>query len=404
MHFREREGGLVVAEGAEFVSALPSDCIGLRTSSGFAYQQFFLSYNGFLTRMSDSKKFLTRTPDRILIYRAPDGKEDLISVGKNEVFFHDGDAGGTIKGLEGGTAACLAYERLFTAKGEMIHWSNPLAPKDFTRSISGAGYAELPSFEGEILEMIPYRGDIVLIREHGVTVLRVKGEPLSYSAESMPCAFGRIYPNTIRLCGERIVFLSESGLCAFDGSHIRRIPGCGFEEIDLTNSDHFNSAAVHGGYYLAVIMKDGNKRLWAVDPEKERGHFICITSRSIIGGDELLFAEEGKLYRMTARGVPKGGESAWLECERSLLGISVREKFLDSVGFDGRGFLVFEATSEHGKTQRVFGRAGERLKFPVPLRGTGFSVRIETVCEEVYIKNITFDVREEYAWTSTSSN
>ena len=338
---------------------------------------------------------MTLLPKSIAIYRTENGDELLFVMTEYGLSLMKNGFWMSVAWAPEGDCACIAAERLIIANGDKVFWSHPLSPDDWQRSLQGAGYIELPSREGNILEMFSMKEHVYLLRERGITRLTVKGDPLTFAAENIPCPFGKIIPNSVRLCGDKIVFLTDSGVYNFDGTKATRISDCGFSEVDFGKD--ILSASYQGKYCAAVSLKNGDECLWLIDPTESEGHFLRMRAQVLAGGDSLLFANEGKLYRLTERGLSPDGRCASLISERSLLGLSGREKYLDGVTIEGSGYFSVEAQTERGTFKRVSGAAGERLQFPAPLHGVSFSLQIKTICENAAIQGLTFDIREESA-------
>ena len=78
IHFKKGKKGLVMAEGAELVSALPDGCAKLLSSSGHADRVFAYLEEDRLLSLDDEKKYLmTQPPKSVVLYRTKDGDELL---------------------------------------------------------------------------------------------------------------------------------------------------------------------------------------------------------------------------------------------------------------------------------------------------------------------------------------
>ena len=395
IHFKRGNGGLVMAEGAELVSALPEGCMKLVCSSGHSERIFVFCAVGLLS-LDDGKRYpVADLPKFIVIYRTEENGELLFVMTAGGLSLMKNGSWMSVAWAPKGDCGCVAFERLITASGDKVSWSNPLNPDNWRRSLQGAGFIELPSREGEILEMFPIKESVYLFRERGITRLILKGDPLTFVAENIPCPFGKIVRNSVQLCGDKAMFLTESGVYTFDGTKAKRLSDCGFSEVDFDKE--IFSAAFHGKYCAAVSLKNGDESLWLIDPTENEGHFLRMRAELLVGGDSLLFADGGKLFRLTERGLSPDGRCATLSSEHSLLGLSGREKYLDGVTIEGSGYFSVEARTERGNVKCVSGAAGERLAFPAPLRGVGFSLQIRTICENAAVRSVTFDIREESA-------
>ncbi len=392
LHFREEDGCLTVAEGAEKISALPAGTEELYTTSG--HDEIAFARAGSTLQSLDGTLAYTGVPSctEFLSYRS--GASDVVLFGlkSDALYLLKNGAATVISGAAGGDCACIAYERLLTASEETVRWSKPLVPDDWALSLHEAGYVQLPSKDGNITAMIPFKERVYLIRERGIAALRAQGDELSFRAEEIPCACGTIKQGTAKLCGGRMIFLAEGGLYSFDGSNLKRLSGCGCSEIDLEGK--IKAVACGGRYYAGVTLKNGQKCIWVVDPEEERGHFTCVNAEMLAGGGEFLFAEVGEFFRLTGNGLPSGSNGGTLTTERSLLGLSPRKKYLDGIVIEGRGWFCVEMRAEKGAVRIAHGAAGERIAFPAPVQGTSFSLSLRTFSGDARIKSVTFDLRE----------
>lgn len=393
LHFREEDGCLTVAEGAENLSALPAGTEELYTTSG--HDEIAFAQTGNILRAVDGSIRYTGVVSctEFLSYRSGTTGSVLFGLRNNALYLLKSGAVSRVSGAVGGDCACIAGERLLTASKDTVHWSKSLAPDNWALSLHEAGNVQLPSMYGKITAMIPFQERVYLIRERGISVLRAQGDELSFRAEDIPCACGTVKQGTAKLCGDRIVFLAEGGLYSFDGSNLRRLSGCGFSEIDQSGS--VKAVACGGKYYARVSLKSGQTCIWVVDPIKERGHFTCVNAEMIAGGGEFLFAEGGNLFRLTEHGSPLTATcGGTLTTERSLLGLSPRKKYLDGIVIEGRGWFCVEMRAEKGAAHIAHGAAGERIVFPTPVQGTSFSLTLRTFSEDATVRSVTFELRE----------
>ncbi len=388
LHFREEGDALVCAEGAEEIAEVAPGTV-LYAPEGHGGEPFFYS-DGTLRSDSTSYPGFSAPPNAVICYRAESGDLFYALTDGELILLPAGMASVSVG--EGGTCAAVHYERLFLAKGDVLSWKKPFAPSDGSESAQGGGHVQLPSAAGDILSIVPYREQLFLFRERGITRLRTSGDPFEFQATEIPFSCGKLIRGSVRLCGAQVLFCTESGVFSFDGSSVTRLSGCGFSEIGP--ADEMCSAA-HDGKYYALATVWGEKCIWCVDPSQKRGYFLRRKADSLAGGRELLFTEEGKLFRPSGRELPLlGRRECVLETERSTLGLSAKNKYLDGIVLEGEGRFRVEARGM-GFPHAVHGRAGERLRFPVPVRGTSFSLRLRTLSPDATLRAVLFDVREE---------
>lgn len=412
LHFKQEGEELTCAEGVEETEL---ETLALLQSEGH-FRKVYGYRQGELSALDGSAVYaVEEQPLALLSFLSREGKELLFSLTEAgcvrlrtaeeiaEESTEESEAEGPQDEEEspppavfaGGSCGAVCHERLFTASGCRIAWSKPLAPEDWTQGEQDAGALELPSGDGDILALAVLKEDLYLFRERGIGLLRARGDTGEFYAASLPVSCGAVVRGSVRPCGDEIALLTESGLFLFDGTRTKRLTGCGHSRIAGTEAV---TASCGGIYYAAVREKDGEDCVWAVDTALKRGRFLRFRADGLAGCDELLLLRDGKVYRLTERGLPPFGRGeCTLRTEPSLLGLSPREKLLDGVLLEGRGSFRVEARGERGPMRAVSGRAGELLRFPVPVRGRSFSLGIRTVEANAVLKAIDFDLREEAA-------
>lgn len=391
LHFRREGDCLVCAEGAERVQPLAPGA-KLYRSDGHG-RSLFVYAGGTLKNLGSGLSYsLSAEPTAVLCFL--DGESGTLSyfaVTENGVYALAAAGAQTVTS-EGGACAAVHYERIFTVSGCRVRYSKPLAPGNWTQAVQDAGYLDLPSADGEPIALISYKEKLYLFRRCGITQLRALGDTLNFKAVSVPYACGNIMQGSVCNCGERILFLTESGLYSFGGSTCERIDGAGTSLIDFGKP--LKSTVYDGKYYCAVQLLGGEKCIFCADPERKTGHYIRFAAESVAGDDALYFSENGYLYRLTPRGVPSQADCI-VRTEPSFLGLSDGNKFLDCIAVEGEGRFVIEARSERGAVSSVCGKAGERARFPRPVRGNAFSLTLRSLSENAKIRAVLCGLREE---------
>lgn len=385
LHFRQSDRGIVCAEGATSLGAEKE----LILTSGHA-EEVFERTDGALLSPQGTRYPLPQAPDSLLCFAAREGGKEYFALTASGCY-KLGEEGAEEAG-SGGSCGAVHGERLFVADGSRLRWSAPLEPAATEEGTQAAGYADLPSADGDILGMFSYKDELFLFRERGIAVLGVRGDALSFTAMHIPAPRG-IVKGSIHKCGGKLLFLAENGLYAFDGNTCKRLNAGGFQELDLSGT----STAACGDHYYATASFGGETCIWCVSGEE--GHLIRARAEKLCGGENLLFTAEGELFVLTERGLPPmRRKECVLRTEKSLLGLSSRQKYLDAILIEGKGHFRAEARGERGLPRAVFGRAGEKLRFPLPVRGSAFSLELKTLDEDACVKAVVLDLREEAAW------
>lgn len=383
LHFKQTEEGIVCAEGADF---LQKRAPRLFASEGHARIQF--THDNSVIASSEGVFPFSYEPNALVCFVTKENERKFIAVcaeGSFELFGNHSDRIG-----EGGTCAAIFGERLFTADGYRLSWTAPFELTEETSGTQGAGHADLPSADGEILRVCALGEELFLVRERGIAKLQAKGDTLGFVAAHVPFSGGKIRKGTVQNCGAQIKFLTESGLFSFDGSRCAHQSSCGFSALDLSET----ATAACGGNYYATASFEGERCIWCVS--EEGGHLIRARAEQLSGGEDLRFLAEGKIYALTERGLPAmHRKDCLLKTEYSLLGLSSRQKYLDGILVEGKGRFHVSARGESGLPRSVYGKAGEKLRFPLPVKGRGFSVEVGTLDEDACLKALVFDLREE---------
>lgn len=384
LHFRDGGRGIVCAEGARSLGAEKQ----LIATKGHA-EELFGCEDGMLRSPAGESYPLSSLPNQLLCFVSEAGEKEYFALMDNVCLRIKTDGAESV-GV-GGVCGAVHGERIFTANGFTLCWTAPLHPDGRAEGTQKMGHTDLPSADGSILEMISFRDELYLFRERGIAVLAVRGDALDFTAKHLP-APGEIAAGSVRKCGNGIYFLSGNELYRFDGKKYERLNAGGFSELDLEGA----CTAVCGDRYFATARFNGENCIWCVQGEK--GHLIRARAEKLFGGEKLLFAAEGELFELTERGLPPMRKrECVLKTEHSLFGLSLRPKYLDGILIEGRGHFHIEARGERGLPRAVFGRAGEALRFPLPVRGAGFTLKLKTLDEDACVKAVVLDLREEVA-------
>lgn len=390
-HFRPDGGKLVCAEGRSGVCAIPNGAELVRNSEGLLYAVNGLGelyrYNGGAFVSAGGVMNLRAIASFVL----KDGEKRVYAVSDAGTYLLE-DTPVYIADATGGRCAAVHYERLFTASGYRVHYSAPLEPENRIESAQGAGFIDLPSQGGDILDAVSYKEKLYLFRERGITQLRALGDNLNFKAVTMPYSCGKLAAESVANCGQSVLFFTESGLFSFNGGTCVMLTGYGAERVDL--SAPVRAVSAGGKYFAAVTLLTGERGIFCADPARGAGHFIAHAAESLVGGGELYLSDNGTLSRLTKSGAPDVGK-CYLDAGNTSLGLSDGDKFLDAVLPEGEGEFVVEAYGDNGSSGVAEGKAGARLGFSRPVRGRTFSFRITALTEDAALSEIVLSVREE---------
>lgn len=148
------------------------------------------------------------------------------------------------------TCGVMRCGRLFAADGATrVLWSGEGGVEDWEEKLYGAGYIDLDTAKGKVVDLINFGGSLAVVREYGVDFLRAFGTPENFVLEDgFSCV--KIYGGTARVVSGKIYFCTEDGFKVYDGEvkSIRRgisRPQCAFSCGNV--------------YFLACFVKDFNR-------------------------------------------------------------------------------------------------------------------------------------------------
>ena len=165
--------------------------------------------------------------------------------------------------------------RLFGASGFDVWWSGPGGVADWEEGIGGCGRLSLEPGYGAVLNMAVFGGKIIVVREHGLTVLSAYGSPENFSVDFTDTDCDRIYKDTSQVIGDKFYFFSASGLKCFDGSKIS------FLKIRHKVKEPWSSTKYDGVYFLACKSET-----------LDRDVILCVDSED---GESCILDEQAEL-------------------------------------------------------------------------------------------------------------
>ena len=258
--------------------------------------------------------------------------------------------------------------RLFGATQYTVYWSGPKGVTDWEAGIHGCGYLVLDSARGEVLNMLEYKGKLVLVREYGLTVLNMKNPPENFSVDYTETDCGVIYKNSAQVVGNRIYFCSESGLKCFDGTKISPL------EIRCAVSTAWSSAEYGGRYFLACNSDVlGRKVILCVDSADGES---CIIDE----GADWLYVNDGIwfVYNRELKRLEEGGSFIFKSAPIDFGTDS--QKTVTKIRFSGRPII----TANNGRFERRF--ENKRFFVRPHMRGRSFTF---TVSDTKPVKGVT---------------
>lgn len=256
----------------------------------------------------------------------------------------------------------------------LLRWSKE-GVKDWDEDIKGAGKLVLDPGRGEGLDIVSYRGSLVVVRKFGLTVLKMYGTPENFDAPFTNTDCERIYKGTAKTVLGGLYFHTASGLRVFNGSVIKKVSHR-FEKLIDTPV----CAEEYGGkYFLACTLKGGGKAILCYDPGDGESYLIEGEVNCLCSADGVYAYDSQAKYKLE-----KGGQYSFssgkldfgTDGDKTLLSMRIESEGADVAVSNGVQTKTFENAS---------GVIRPRLKgkyFTVEIKGAGV-VRSATATAEV---------------------
>lgn len=389
-HLRESGGELVCAEGTEEVASVSCVPAALYTVGNEVYVWSAQTLKLYRCTEPVSETNMTRKPNRLFSLYDRANKRYLCAVNGNAVTVVTDEESRTVASGKGGVCGAVFKERLFTAKGNKIFYSEPMQPDCWDEASGKGGYVELPADEGDFVGAVALREQLFFFRERGIVQLRAGGDELNFKAVPFRFGAGTIAPDTIADCGNAVYFFTDRGLFSFSGGACVQIERSLFSQ--MTGKPN-QAASFEGNYYASCTHRVYGKCIYCYEPLTGRARFILCNVNCFAAGRGVWLTNGNTVSKLTAKGLPKSG-SCELWCGLQDFGMSADERFFDGVRIDGAGTFTVTVQTERGESASAHGSAGETLRFPVLLRGGKFSLRVRAEGTDFKIRSLTVSARE----------
>lgn len=388
-HMREEHGALAVAEGESKQYDLAAGASGIYSVRHHLY--YYNTQTARLQGLSENYRYGSVTEPMKMVYTVTKtGYERRICVTPVKLHWLSAGTTFTMGNGMGGVCACVHAERIFTANGYRLRYSEPIEPEHWQEKRRMGGYFEFPTEGGDILALQSYKDKLYLFRRRGITQVRFLAEELNVKSTVVPYGWGNLVAESVAPCGDRICFFTERGFYSFNGGVVSAVgDGCARE---VATDQPIKAVSAYGKYFALVTEKSGEKSLFCFEPETQSGHFILNGAEDICAGDDFWFKRGLAVYRLTECGLPASGGCRF-EAKDVAFAIG-DERFVDAVAVEGEG--TFEVTLRSSRGERtVSGEARQVLKFRSPLRGNGYSVTVKPVNAEARFVALSLRIREE---------
>lgn len=389
-HLREKDGALVCAEGTERRFVAPSAAAAVYTVGNEVYTWSAQTAKLYRLGAAAAEYSVAEKPNRLISFPDRANNRLLCAVGGSALTIFGADGSRKTVAGKGGACAAVFKERLFTADGNRIRYSEPLQPDCWEEARGKGGYIELPSEDGEFLGAVALRDQLFFFRERGIVLLRANGDELNFRAVPLRFGAGAIVSGSIADCGNAVYFFTDRGLFSFSGGACVKIENSLFSRISGKPSQ---ACSCNGNYYALCTNRQFGKCVYCYEPLTGRARFILSGGSCLAGGESVFTASGTAVSRLSEIGMPQSG-ACELSCGLSELGMSGDERFLDGIKLSGEGTFTVTVRTERGDQAVASGEAETVLRFPVRLRGGKFSISVRANGTAFKIRSLTVLARE----------
>lgn len=302
------------------------------------------------------------------------------------------------------TSMLVYNERLFVTTGgesTTLWFSENFDPTNWYVSLTEAGFIDFQDGKGKLLKMTESDGYAFVFRKYGITRIYAPFDQSEFTAVNVEADNVKIVGGVVD-CGKKTIYLTDNGFCAFDGSYTSRVL-TGIDAL-IRNVDNsgVKAAFFNGRYYAAIkISTDGKLVDVILSYDVSDGEYYFIEGvaardiTTVFAGEDnyllLLLDGDNRVYKLSA--ISKAGDKILKKIyETPFTDFFIDgRKTLASVSLSSKKDATLIIKSDEGERRiRVFGSRGI-IKQTVGLKGTSFSVRVESVLPEAEISKITLE-------------
>lgn len=259
-----------------------------------------------------------------------------------------------------------------------LRWSGEGGSADWVEGISGAGWLYLGGKEGDILELAELNGNVIAVRERGLTVISAYGTPENFKVLNVIAGTSAIYGRTVAVAGGKLIFCTQDGVYSFDGAKTEKSDNS--LEGEILNPEY---ATVSGNtyFYCGTSKSLGRRVIAALDMSDGEAYIIDFPAQALAVSDRLY------AYSSIQNCLPETGGAFSFTCAAENFG-SPRKKTLKYVDVCCGG--KFDAEVECDGYVRRFN--GLKRRLTANMRGVNFKItvfaqdEIDSICAvaEVY--------------------
>lgn len=328
---------------------------------------------------------LEGNPHAFVQFRKQGAESALYAVTDSALYRQSGSVWEKIAPV-GGDALAVCHERFFCGKGNILSYSEPLAPETWTSGRTGS--LELSWEGGDIIALIPFRDALYVFREREIVKLTAPAWDADFSALRLDFE-GNILKGSVCSCGNYIAFCTQEGVWAVDADRAELVLPKPDGAFYLASN---GSASCDGKYYAPFMTLQRGNCLLVYDREAKSYHWVAASAACIAGNASgVYFKSGGANYKLTKQGLP---------CYSRLGGEIVFQMRIAQQGkvrlYGGRlyGSGDFRVSCRSGKEEAEIGGIGSS-SFRLPHTVTGDLFEVEIASSKISrLYGLRLDYRE----------
>ena len=268
--------------------------------------------------------------------------------------------------------AGYAYERLWivpAAQGSRLQFSAPGNIRDFTAGRGLGGTIDVPDEKGNIVGFVPYKNDVLLLRERGGQLLEADGDERDFAVTDL-FSCGKICPKTAASASFGAVFMTEDGLYCWNGklSAFAEEYAC-----RIAYGADARGVAIGRNYVLesSVCSAYGRERALSAFTSDGEAVFLRRDACGLFAADGAVYCISGDSLYTLAKKSAKGEIYCWASDAFTPFGTRT---LLREVRVRAEGDFILNVRSEDGaRTVRI----GSGSRVQVNLAGVRFRFFLE---------------------------
>lgn len=299
-----KDGVIKQAMGLEPLAAPPVKNLVcahiLPSGDGLAYTKDRTVYritDGDITRLRRFNTLEASSP--FFVEMQAGARTDLLLAGDKTSVLLRNSTCGFASGFPPSACAAVRCGRVFAADSEtgfILRWSGMDDILNWQKGIAGSGYYYADPAGGKITRLFDFGGEIVALRERGITCFSVGGTPESFRVSRELVMTGKILPATAAVAGGGLYFCCGNDVLRFSNGKAEKLD-CGLFG-DASNFS-FGSAA-YGRYYLlkALSKKLGYNVVYVYDVLLQTGYVLETDALCMYeNGDDFIIDAYLQAYR-----------------------------------------------------------------------------------------------------------